>query len=92
MCSRSGTGFGLARSLRRWGHLPGLRQRVQRCTEVRAQTWSACFMACPELGSGRLGSASWVRKWGHLRQSRVMAQRRARMADGGFRSRWSLAA
>ena len=92
MCSRSGMGLGLASSLRKRGHLPCLRPREQRCTEVGAGSWSACFMACPELGSGRLGSASWVRKWGHLRQSRVMAQRRARMADGGFRSRWSLAA
>ena len=66
MCSRSGMGLGVASSLRKRGHLPCLRPREQRCTEVGAGSWSACFMACPEWGAGPVGVGIEPEKVGTL--------------------------
>ena len=51
MCSRSGMCLGLASSLRNWGHLPGLRPREQRCTEVGSYV-EGLHRGLPWMGRG----------------------------------------
>jgi len=84
MCSRSGMCLGLASSLRNWGHLPGLRPREQRCTEVGSYV-EGLHRGLPWMGRGAVEVSITPEKVGTLaRENGDAGQAKAVDRQGDF--------